>query len=159
MLLIAAMKLLAGPPAEEGPRCNAYYAIKNSLLEAESSCILELRVLQAIILMALFELGHAIYPAAYLTIGYCVRYGSALGIHEAVEHYSEETFSASESEERRRSWWAIIILDRLVYNLSCYLFISVLFFVSHLIYFVVTHETITANSLTINQFRQPGKCR
>ncbi|UKZ45883.1 hypothetical protein TrVGV298_000076 [Trichoderma virens] len=108
------MKLLATPITEEGPRCNAYYAIKNSLLEAENSCVLELRVLQAIILIALYELGHAIYPAAYLTVGYCVRYGSALGIHKAVEQYSEEAFSITESEERRRSWWAVLVLDRFI---------------------------------------------
>lgn len=114
MLLIATMKLLADQLPDQGPRCEAYYSIKSSLLEAEGSCSLELRVLQAIILMAIFEVGHAIYPAAYLTVGYCVRYGSALGLHKAVEHYSEEGFSITESEERRRSWWAILILDRLV---------------------------------------------
>ena len=106
------MKLLASPLPEQGPRCSAYYAIKSSLIEAENSGILDLRVLQAIILIALFEIGHAIYPAAYMTVGYCVRYGSALGIHKAVEQYSEEEFSASESEERRRSWWAILLFDR-----------------------------------------------
>ncbi|KAL7941885.1 hypothetical protein V8C42DRAFT_333996 [Trichoderma barbatum] len=113
-LLIASMKLLATPLTEQGPRCNAYYSIKTSLLEAENSCMLELRVLQAIILIAIYELGHAIYPAAYLTVGYCVRYGSALGIHKAVEQYSEEGFSVTESEERRRSWWAILVLDRFI---------------------------------------------
>ncbi|PTB39225.1 hypothetical protein M441DRAFT_196357 [Trichoderma asperellum CBS 433.97] len=117
-LLIATMKLLADQLPEQGPRCKAYYLIKNSLLEAESSCSLELRVLQAIISMAIFELGHAIYPAAYLTVGYCVRYGSALGLHKAVEHYYEEGFSITESEERRRSWWAILVLDRFI-NLGC----------------------------------------
>ncbi|KAL7972099.1 fungal-specific transcription factor domain-containing protein [Trichoderma sp. SZMC 28014] len=118
MLLIAAMKLLSDQRPEQGPRCKAYYSIKSSLLEAEISCILELGVLQAIILMAVFEVGHAIYPAAYLTVGYCVRYGSALGLHKAVERYSEEGFSVSESEERRRSWWVILLLDRLM-NLGC----------------------------------------
>jgi hypothetical protein len=113
-LLIATMKLLADQLPSQGPRCKAYYSIKNSILEAESSHSLELRVLQAAILMATFELGHAIYPAAYLTVGYCVRYGSAIGLHKAVEHYSEEGFSITESEERRRSWWAILVLDRLV---------------------------------------------
>ncbi|KAL7933864.1 fungal-specific transcription factor domain-containing protein [Trichoderma chlorosporum] len=113
-LLVASMKLVATPLTEEGPRCKAYFAIKKSLLEAENCCILELRLLQAIILIAIYELGHAIYPAAYLTVGYCVRYGSALGIHKAVELYSEEDFSITESEERRRSWWAILVLDRFI---------------------------------------------
>jgi hypothetical protein len=116
LLLIATMKLLADQRPEQGPRCKAYYSIKSSLFEAESSRSLELRVLQAIILMAVFEVGHAIYPAAYLTVGYCVRYGSALGLHKAVERYSEEGFSVTESEERRRSWWVILVLDRSVYD-------------------------------------------
>lgn len=134
-LLIATMKLLADQLPDQGPRCKAYYSIKNSLLEAESSCSLELRVLQAIILMAIFELGHAIYPAAYLTVGYCVRYGSALGLHKAVEHYSEEGFSITESEERRRSWWAILVLDRLVYMYLCH--VSPLFTPSLLIIYLL----------------------
>ncbi|KAL7915502.1 fungal-specific transcription factor domain-containing protein [Trichoderma velutinum] len=113
-LLVASMKLLGTPMTDEGPRCSAYYAIKNSLLEAEHSCALELRVLQAIILIALYEIGHSIYPAAYLTVGYCIRYGSALGIHRAVEQYAEEAFSITESEERRRSWWTILVLDRFI---------------------------------------------
>ncbi|KAL7953163.1 hypothetical protein V8C34DRAFT_321492 [Trichoderma compactum] len=98
-LLVASMKLLATPLEDEGPRCGAYYAIKNSPLEAEHSCVLELRVLQAIILVAVYEIGHSIYPAAYLPVGYCIRYGSALGIHRAVEQYSEEAFSITESED------------------------------------------------------------
>lgn len=114
ILLIATMKLLSDRLPDQELRCKAYYSIKNSLLEAESSHSLELRVLQATILIAIFELGHAIYPAAYLTVGYCVRYGSALGLHKAVERYSEEGFSITESEERRRSWWAILTLDRSV---------------------------------------------
>lgn len=119
-LLVASMKLLATPLEDEGPRSGAYYAIKNSLLEAEHSSVLELRVLQAIILVAVYEIGHSIYPAAYLTVGYCIRYGTALGIHRAVEQYSEETFSITESEERRRSWWTILVLDRSVFLFSCY---------------------------------------
>ena len=44
------------------------------------------------ILTAIYEYAHAIYPAAYITIGTCARYGL----------------------ERRRFWWAIVILDRVV---------------------------------------------
>ena len=36
--------------------------------------------LQALILVALYEYGHGIYPAAWMTVGQCVRYADFLGI-------------------------------------------------------------------------------
>ncbi|KAL6408671.1 hypothetical protein AUP68_07615 [Ilyonectria robusta] len=36
----------------------------------------------AVLLLAFYEVAHAIYPAAYLTIGHCARLGHALGIHD-----------------------------------------------------------------------------
>ncbi|KAM0421425.1 hypothetical protein ACHAPT_010779 [Fusarium lateritium] len=113
-LLIAAVKLLATPPDGPDAQTAAYLSVKTALLRAERVGVLNFKVFQATILVAIYELGHAIYPAAFLTIGSCSRYGSALGINKAVETQDafEENQSFIEAEEKRRSWWAVVILDR-----------------------------------------------
>lgn len=112
-LLVAAMKLLANPPPGAGPRTPAYRCIRKSLLRAEETPgYLDFRVLQAMILVAVYELGHAIFPAAYLMIGHCIRYGIALGVNKSVEDVAEGTRNTLESEEKRRTWWASLLIDR-----------------------------------------------
>jgi hypothetical protein len=64
--------------------------------------------------LALYELGHAIYPAAFLSIGACARYAHALGINVSRTLKTRKVLTLVEVEERRRVWWAIVILDRFV---------------------------------------------
>ncbi|KAH8817225.1 hypothetical protein F5884DRAFT_830319 [Xylogone sp. PMI_703] len=65
------------------------------------------------VLITLYEFGHAIYPSAYFTVGECARYGAALGIDRAATLSADKSLSWVEVEERRRVWWAVLILDRL----------------------------------------------
>ena len=120
-LLIAAVKLVAIAPGEGDPRSPVYYHLKATLHQAEINGLLKFRIFQALILVALYEIGHAIYPSAYLTLGYCARYGTALGVNKAISGTSRQTYNWSESEEERRSWWAVIVLDRWVssYVVNC----------------------------------------
>lgn len=73
---------------------------------------MSLHVLQATIFIALYEMGHAIYPAAYLTVGACARYGIALGLDKLMTDNSGFDTSLMEIEEKRRSWWGVLALDR-----------------------------------------------
>ncbi|KAF5013096.1 hypothetical protein F66182_15216, partial [Fusarium sp. NRRL 66182] len=69
------------------------------------------------ILIAIFEIGDAIYPAAYLTVGACARYGVALGLDKINQDRMggdhNRAVSWMEIEEKRRAWWGILILDRI----------------------------------------------
>lgn len=113
ILLTAAVKLLANKPNEHGLRSTAYTSIKAAIHQLEASNLLDFGIFQALILVAVYEFGHAIYPAAYLTLGYCIRYGHALDIPKTVEQQTVDgTFDRMELEERRRSWWAVLVLDR-----------------------------------------------
>jgi hypothetical protein len=107
-LLLAAMKPLNTNPSRADMRSTIYRRMKLMISTIEVTGQLTLRILQSLILIALYELGHAIYPAAYLTIGQCARYGMALGINRAIEPNKP----ATSSEEERRTWWSVIILDR-----------------------------------------------
>ncbi|KAL7935987.1 hypothetical protein V8C35DRAFT_321025 [Trichoderma chlorosporum] len=123
-LLIICMQLYCAPdlnPETAALDVSAlYHNAKRLHFEMEAAGVLSLRVLQAGILIALYEVGQAIYPAAYLTVGACARYGIVLGVNNLREESSSEygsRYSMSEVDERRRAWWTILFLDRFL-NIS-----------------------------------------
>lgn len=119
-LLIICMQLYCEPDLSPGTGTldvNAFYHHAKRLhFEMEASGVLSLRVLQAGILIALYELGQAIYPAAYLTVGSCARYATAIGVDKLRDDETSSSYgntrTLSEVEERRRAWWTILFLDR-----------------------------------------------
>jgi hypothetical protein len=113
-LLFLCMKLITERPRSQEPclQTSLYYTVKHFHLELESSGLFSIQVLQAGILLALYELGHAIYPAAFLSIGACARFAYALGINSNSTSPTSKVITLVELEERRRVWWAIVILDR-----------------------------------------------
>lgn len=113
-LLFLSLKLTTSSPPRDppNPRTRLYRAVKHFLLEVEGSPTLSILVLQAGVLLALYELGHGIYPAAFLTIGACARYAHALGIKTKTAANTRRVLTLVEVEERRRVWWALVILDR-----------------------------------------------
>ncbi|KAH8812965.1 putative fungal-specific transcription factor [Xylogone sp. PMI_703] len=115
-LLILSLKLITTlpPTSPRNPRTPLYYAAKHFYLEVEGSSILSVLVLQAGVLLAIYELGHAIYPAAFLSISACARYAHILGIKVSKTVNTTRVLTLVEAEERRRVWWAIVILDRFV---------------------------------------------
>ncbi|KAH8703165.1 putative fungal-specific transcription factor [Talaromyces proteolyticus] len=116
VLLLLSLKLITTlPPTQpRNPRTSLYKTIKHFYLELEGSSTLSILILQAGVLLAFYELGHAIYPAAYLSIGACARYAHALGINASGKLNKGRVVTLVEVEERRRVWWAIVILDRFV---------------------------------------------
>jgi hypothetical protein len=112
-LLFLCIKLVTDPPPEspQSPQTRAYYAAKHFHVELENSGIFSVQILQAGILLSIYELGHAIYPAAFLSIGACARSAYALGINSN-SILTRKALTLVEVEERRRIWWAIVVLDR-----------------------------------------------
>ncbi|OCL08529.1 hypothetical protein AOQ84DRAFT_340229 [Glonium stellatum] len=88
-LLLLAMKILMWKPSEQlhsaDSKTPVYIAVKHACMEAATAGVLTLQLLQTQILLAIYELGHAIYPAAYLSVGQCARYGLALGVDKSIE--------------------------------------------------------------------------
>jgi hypothetical protein len=116
VLLLLSLKLMATlPPVNpRNPRTPLYHSVKHFYLEVEGSCNCSILVLQAKVLLSLYELGHGIYPAAFLSIGACARYAYALGINGGTSTKTKKVLTLVEMEEEKRVWWAIVILDRLV---------------------------------------------
>jgi len=115
-LLLLCMRLITWSPSEnpnvKEPQTSGYFMAKRFLLEIETAGILTLQALQGCILLTIYEIGHAIYPAAYISIGICVRLATALGIHGKVMPHVSDISAWVEQEERRRVWWSVVILDR-----------------------------------------------
>ena len=116
-ILISCMKLVSWSPRDDtqnnGPKSLFYLAIKRTLTETDLAGIFSLQLLQATILVSLYEIGHAIYPAAYMSVGACARYALAMGIDAFMTiDMSSAALSILDQEEKRRAWWAILILDR-----------------------------------------------
>ncbi|KAH8811225.1 hypothetical protein F5884DRAFT_854586 [Xylogone sp. PMI_703] len=112
--LAISMKLMLLYSEETGH--GLYSAAKHLHLELNIAGGFSIYVLHAGILITLYELGHSIYPSAFLSIGACARYLVALGINRnSLATFGDLSFD--EVEEKRRAWWAILVLDRFT-NLS-----------------------------------------
>ena len=111
-LLLLAMDLICWVPDRDDPRTPTYLAAKSFYLDLEIQGFVSLQILQAEILIALFELGHAVYPSATVSIEACVRYGCALGINWDAKFPVKRPFNWVDGDEHNRVWWAVVILDR-----------------------------------------------
>lgn len=117
ILLMVAMKAVVWRPIQDSddPLTDAYVTAKHAIAEATMAGALSLPLLQAQILLAVYELGHALYPVAFLSVGACAQYGIAADIPDSLDpkfHSNNISISPLEVEERRRAWWAVLILDR-----------------------------------------------
>jgi hypothetical protein len=85
-LLFLCMKLIISRPFDvESAHTPLYTSAKRFLTLMEASGTISLFVLQAGLLVTWYEYGQAIYPAAYMSAGWCVRYGNLLGINNHSE--------------------------------------------------------------------------
>ncbi|KAL7813556.1 fungal-specific transcription factor domain-containing protein [Trichoderma aethiopicum] len=97
-------------------KTSSWYLLARSLCsEAESAGFVSLRLVQALVLLSVYEMSHAIYPCAYSTLGRASRMGVLLGLHD---RKNNQLFKPAETwtmrEEQRRTWWTIFLLDRLM---------------------------------------------
>jgi hypothetical protein len=113
ILLLACIKILC-LPVEGDARAQSnppYLAIKTAFVSAEVNGVLTVRLLQALVVLSIYEYCHGIYPSAYITLGTCTRYLAALGINRP-SLPSEEPIDWIDTETRRRLWWAIYTMER-----------------------------------------------
>lgn len=122
-LLVLSMKLSGSLVSDA--RTDFYKTLKQYSARVEQSGVMSVMVLQATVLIALYEMGHAIYPEAYFSVSQCARYGAALGIDKTIASRGTNVGKWHNLEEARRVWWAVLVLDRYMSVLS--LLITVLY--------------------------------
>lgn len=117
ILMCLCMKLYCtpAPSYEDDGKRTLYKMVKEFYAKVEATGIMSICILQSALLIAVYEIGNAIYPAAYMTVGSCARYGVALGLDKLMINLTGEGNLGKpwmEIEEMRRVWWGVLILDR-----------------------------------------------
>ncbi|KAF5627038.1 Zn(II)Cys6 transcriptional activator [Fusarium sp. NRRL 52700] len=119
-LLALCMKLCCLSVDEVEEKRVLYDLVKKFYAEVESqedSCV---QVMQSAVFIAVFEMGDAIFPAAYLTVGALARYGMAMEMDKIIQDVLGKDCAATvgaswtDIEEMRRVWWGALILDHLL---------------------------------------------
>lgn len=89
-----------------------YVLAKTGINQLETLRCYSIDTIQSMLLIALYEAGHGIYPAASISMASCARAARNLGLHKI----RSKPLSESEDgiDEKRRTWWAIHNLDRYV---------------------------------------------
>lgn len=114
-LLLLAMKLIQYVPgsSSNAVRDRLYVCAKEFAASLEIAGVYTLLKLQANLLIATYEMGHGIFPAAYISVGCCVTQAMALGIHHReAPQILEQPRTWIDWEERQRVWWLVVILER-----------------------------------------------
>lgn len=117
-LLLLAMRLIQHVPVhDDADQLHLYILAKRFCLTLELEGVYSLLKLQAHLLIAVYELGHGVLSAAYISVGSCARQGISLGInHNGAPKILPRARTWLDWEERQRVWWLILILDRYVYS-------------------------------------------
>ncbi|KAF7587215.1 hypothetical protein BBP40_007552 [Aspergillus hancockii] len=92
-----------------------YTLVKGFVASLDAVGINSLDLLQCRLLLTIFEVGHGLYPAAYISMGANVRAAVALGINVTSTSQLQGYFKSPErAEEARYTWYGIVITDRYV---------------------------------------------
>jgi hypothetical protein len=115
-LLILCMKLITQIPPDDSRSAQntLYLTAKTFSAVVESSASMTVQLAQSTLLLCAYEVGHGIYPAAFLSAGHCARLVYALGLHDrkGAPQMIKRPGSWAEQEEFRRVWWGTLLLDR-----------------------------------------------
>ncbi|KAH6892910.1 fungal-specific transcription factor domain-containing protein [Thelonectria olida] len=121
MLLVLCMELCTQDTGSQPMESPLYSKARTLCSASELGGFVSLRLLQSLVLLAVYELSHGIYPAAYLTISRAARLGILMGLHDRKS--TPQLFKPAETwtlrEEQRRTWWAIFLLDRHINIENC----------------------------------------
>lgn len=97
-----------------------YTQIKSFTAMLEALGTNSLRMLQCRLLLTIFEVGHAMYPAAYISAGASVRAAVTIGANASSSEQLVKVFGDQwQAQEARRTWKGIVITDRLVCQFLC----------------------------------------
>ncbi|KAL3462125.1 fungal-specific transcription factor domain-containing protein [Aspergillus heterothallicus] len=116
LIFLTMILILGGQDHDSGSQSQLYNLCRYlfSFLQLSRSPSLEL--VQAGLLLAVYELGSGQSQAASLSIGTCARLGYVLRLN--VDHGQAQDMSWVRSEEQRRAWLGVYMLDRLTHQVE-----------------------------------------
>jgi hypothetical protein len=109
------MALVARPPnqkSSKGMGDTVYPTTKAILGLVQSKLPMSVHMLQAELLVAMYEFSHAMPQQAYMSLGHCLQMTKAFGWHN-VAFWSPDRQASKTGELKLNSilWWAIVYLD------------------------------------------------
>ncbi|KAH8899263.1 hypothetical protein GQ53DRAFT_777020 [Thozetella sp. PMI_491] len=118
-VVILCMFLVTRSPQDNpvgGMNDAAYLSAKTLLALVQSKVALSLPLLQAQLLISLYEFSHAMPQQAYMSVGACCTMSKAFGWHGKL-FWAEERQSMAPRDLKMCSilWWAIVFVDCLVF--------------------------------------------
>jgi hypothetical protein len=115
LCLCVCLILEVPPPEDVSMQSSMYVKAKGIIGLLEATSYHSLEAVQSRILVAFYEMGHGLHPAAAASIGACGKIARSIGLHNDLTYPSpEETAAAILVEEKRRTLWALHNLDRYV---------------------------------------------
>ncbi|KAL8366731.1 hypothetical protein RB595_010542 [Gaeumannomyces hyphopodioides] len=107
-----------------GGRAESHYERARSLLdecerEESGASLASINTLQTCTFLTLYELKQPSFARSWLTLGRAIRLGKMMGLDQPDDGHSQRSVAASwglphatgEAEERRRTFWALYLLD------------------------------------------------
>jgi hypothetical protein len=90
-----------------------YVTVKSLVGLIEVTSDLSLDIVHCRLLLALYELGHSLHTAAYMSVATCARSARVLGLNRKPWRNSVGA-NVPAMEEEKRLWWAIVNMDRFI---------------------------------------------
>jgi hypothetical protein len=112
--LCLCMQLILQRPSAQATsmQTSLYINIKRILSLLEATGYQSLESVQCRVIVAFYEMGHAIYPAASISIAAAARLARTAGVYSKVDTQIGRGTALVEAEARRRLWWAVANIDR-----------------------------------------------
>ncbi|KAJ5753769.1 uncharacterized protein N7511_007922 [Penicillium nucicola] len=116
--LVFSMLLVTSNPFDDEERLSPteshlYLTTKYHFTLSASLSYPSIELVQAGILIAVYEFTQGAGDMAYVTIGTCARLSSLLGLHRAVSCPANMTVEVQNvTEEQNCTWWGIVVVDR-----------------------------------------------
>ncbi|KIN08663.1 hypothetical protein OIDMADRAFT_107876 [Oidiodendron maius Zn] len=121
-LLFVCMKLVSEtPPGLEQEAISSLYCMaKKYFARVEASGSISLLLIQSAILISIYEIGHGIYPAAYLSVSNVARLGMIMCLHDQKKGSSvgKGLRHLDRMRGRKKELGAIVMLERYVSVMS-----------------------------------------
>jgi len=106
-------------PRERDSLAQLYHTTKGFHFFLMSTGRSSIELIQAGLLLAVYEHSQALHDATYQTLGACTRMGYTLGFDKTLsQDILLDAQANSIAERQRQVWWGIIILERYIHSLN-----------------------------------------
>ena len=113
IVLLLAIYLVTKEPPEDSSLETVYSVLKSTHCNLHSTNAQLIPIIQAGLLIALYEQGQALHRTSYMTIGAAVRLAQVAGFHKSINiDLDNAPVPRATLEQQRHVWWTAVLLER-----------------------------------------------